>query len=127
MATREGKKLNYQEQVADRFRNRAEAIALQIASSMGTASNTETLDPAKELEMWNHRVDFDQEGQPVNASDLLAKGMPPEQLVDAIYPFRRRMTEYSRPNPSDRVKYAERMKKLSNDKYLEGDANLQEE
>jgi hypothetical protein len=114
-------KLNYQEQVADRFKSRAEAIALQIASAMGQASGTETLDPQKEIDMWNHRVDVDQAGNPVNASDLFAKGMPIEQVVDAIYPYRRRMTEYSRPNPSDRVKYAERMKKLTNERFTEGE------
>lgn len=106
--------LNYQQRVAENFRQRADSVAQHIASRLGTPSDSTSITLEKQIEMWKFKVDHDPEtGQPINAQDLMNQGMPIEQVVDKVFPYRSKMVNFQRPNPQDRVQFAEKMNKLA--------------
>lgn len=105
---------NYQEQVAEAFKNRAQLIAEQIASSMGPPSNSQNLTKEQMLSMWHERAAFHPEtGEPLDPEALFQQGMPIEQIVDLVYPYRSRMTKFGRPDPRQQVAFAEKMNRWS--------------
>ncbi len=127
MATsRKTQSLNYQERIANTLRERAEPIAQAIAAQLGPPSDAKSVDTKKMLELWNHRQLIDpQTGKEVNPSELLSSGMPIEQIVDTVYPYRRKMVTFGRPDPNEQVKFAARMSKLA-DKYTADAEDLPE-
>lgn len=97
---------NIQERIAEELKRKADPIARDIAHRMGKATDTQEINQEEELRLWSAR------DTSVDPTELLAQGMPIDQIVDAVYPNRRKMVTYTRPNPKDQVSYAERMAKL---------------
>lgn len=127
MGVKRPKPVNYQERIANAIRQRAEPVAAAIAAQIGPASGTKNVDTKTMLNLWNHRQQYDPEtGQEINPTELLSQGMPIEQIVDKVYPYRRKMVTFGRPDPQEQVKFAERMSKMSA-QYLTEDVEMPED
>lgn len=105
--------LNYQERVALAIKERVEPLAQAIAAQLGPPSDAKNIPLEQELEWWNFRQTKMPDGTEVNPSQLLEAGVPFEKIVEVVFPMRQKMTNFGRPNPDDRVQYAQRMNRLS--------------
>lgn len=102
---------NLQEKIATRFASMADKVARQMAERIGTPTDSQEISLGEELRLWNdspHGTD----PQAIHdaASKLLMQNMPIDQIMDNIYPNRRKMMMQGRPNPEEWVKYSEKMK-----------------
>ncbi len=102
--------LSLAERVAEVFKERADAAAHAVAEKLGVPTDRTSVSEAQEIEMWTFSPHADPQAV---ATELLMQNMPPDQIVDQVYPWRSKMVKHSRPDPKQQVQYAERMKKLS--------------
>lgn len=104
---------NLNEKVAKAFQVEAEKVAKQIADFIGRPTDAQEVSLEDEIAMWNMEGISAEE-----ASQLFAAGMPIDQVVDKRFPKRRFMMQYQRPDPKQQIHYAERMKKLTEEKGI---------
>lgn len=106
-------KQNLQERAAHIFSERADRIAKRIAEKIGQPTGVKNVGLDEELRLWNLR---DPSQDP---SALLQQNMPIDQIVDAVFPYRRKMVMFGRPDPKDQVEYAEKMAALTKERGVD--------
>ena len=98
---------NLQERAAKLFMERADTVAQRMDDKIGTPARVGNVDTQEELEFWWTR------NPTVDESELLSQGMPIDQILDQVYPYRRQMYMFGRPEPDQQIEYADRMRRLS--------------
>lgn len=105
---------NLQQKIATRFAEQADKIAKQMAFKIGTPSDSQDISQEEEVRLWNDSPHGKDKDSITEASrKLLSQNMPVDQIVDNIFPNRRKMMMQGRPNPTEWVQFAEKMKTLT--------------
>lgn len=109
----------FEDAVLDRILSMVDPMVDGMAGTMGMPPGAKKYSQREIDELWNASPIADPDQRARTMFDLYHQGVPIGEITDQVYPNRRKVIETSRPNPDERIQFAQqqdrRMARMARD------------